>query len=137
MPLKINKKNQIKSTVVLNEISNIEKPKNLKKRFNTRQELSEADFQDFPFSLKKKEKESSDKNEETLSKEESDEKELNIPENDSLKDSKLNLGFQNVDLSKFIGIEKKIYFKAPGKTKDTSYGKSLFNKRKPIFENKI
>ena len=132
VPLKINKKINIKNTGVLNEISNIEKPKNVKKRFNTKQELSEADFQDFPFNSKKKEKESSDKNEESFSKDESEDKELNNPENES----KLNLGFQNVDLSKFIGIEKKIYFKAPGRAKDTSYGKSQFNKRKPIFENK-
>ena len=57
VPLKIKKKNLIKKNETVNEISNIEKPKNLKRfLFNTKQELSEADFQDFPFNLKKKEK---------------------------------------------------------------------------------
>ena len=135
VPLKINKKKEIKNTVVLNEISNIEKPKNLKKRFNTKQELSEADFQDFPLNIKKNDNNNNDKRDETTSKDETEDKEMVNVQNEANQDLKNNQGFQNIDLSKFIGIEKKIYFKAPSKSKD-SYGKTLFNRRKPIFENK-
>ena len=136
VPLKINKKKEIKNTVVLNEISNIEKPKNLKKRFNTKQELSEADFQDFPLNIKKNENNNNnDKKDETTSRDETEDKEIMNAQNEANQDLKNNQGFQNIDLSKFIGIEKKIYFKAPSKSKD-SYGKTLFNRRKPIFENK-
>ena len=134
IPLKINKKKEIKNNIMLNEISNIEKPKNLKKRFITRQELSEADFQDFPLNLKRAEN-NNDKKDETTSKEETEDKEIVNLEKEINKDIKNNQMFQNIDLSKFIGIEKKIFFKAPSKTKE-SYGKTIFNRRKPIFENK-
>ena len=130
IPLKINKKKIIKNNDTLNEISNIEKPKNIKKFiYNAKQELSEADFQDFPFSSKKNDN-NNDKKEKTTSKEESED--LNNPDNI---DKNLKNNFQSVDLSNFIGIEKKIYFKSP-KNKDYSNGKSIFNRRKSIFEKK-
>ena len=137
IPLKINKKKIIKNSGILNEISNIEKPKNLKKNyFNTKQELSEADFQDFPFNLKKKEN-NNEKKEETPRVEESEDNENN-PENEMDKQTRNNLIFQNIDFSKFVEAEKKIFFNAPVKTKDVSYGKSIFhkNKNKSIFELK-
>ena len=88
IPLKINKKKIIKNSGILNEISNIEKPKNLKKNiFNTKQELSEADFQDFPFNLKKKEN-NNEKKEETPRVEESEDNDLNNPENEMDKQTK-------------------------------------------------
>jgi hypothetical protein len=109
IPLKINKKKIIKNNNILNEISNIEKPKNLKKNyFNTKQELSEADFQDFPFNLKKKEN-NNEKKEETPRAEESEDNDLNNPENEMDKQTKNNLIFQNIDFSKFVGAEKKFF----------------------------
>ena len=138
IPLKINKKKIIKNTHILNDISNIEKPKNNKKYFITNQELSEADFRDYPYKIKKNENNKSiDKKNETESKDESDDNDLNNnQDNDIKKTIKRNFILQNIDLDKFTGSERKIIFNAPPKTKDTSYGKTIWSRRKAIFENK-
>ena len=114
----------------MNELSNIEKPKNLKKvLFNTKQELSEADFQDFPFNLKKK-----GKNNEKLVK--SPDKKNESDDNDL--DNKLNakgpINLNNVDLSGFIGQEKKISFMSPSRGRNNLYRKSIVKKTKAIFD---
>ena len=137
IPLKIKKKQIIKNSSVLDEISNIEKPKNLRKFFNTKQELSEADFQEFPFKLKKNEN-NNDKKDDTPSKEASEDNDLNNQDEEMDKATRNNLILKNIDLNKFVGVEKKIFFNSPIKTKETSYGKTIFNKNKAknIFENK-
>ena len=128
VPLKIKKKNVIKKSETLNEISNIEKPKNLKKfLYNTKQVLSEADFQDFPFHLKKKEKEKENKY--PIKKNESEDNDIN--------DGKIKntVNLQNIDFSSFIGTEKKISFLSPSRGRNNLYRKSIFKKTKAIFEN--
>ena len=128
VPLKIKKKNVIKKSETLNEISNIEKPKNLKKfLYNTKQVLSEADFQDFPFNLKKKEKEKENKS--PIKKNESEDNDIN--------DGKIKntVNLQNIDFSSFIGTEKKISFLSPSRGRNNLYRKSIFKKTKAIFEN--
>ena len=128
VPLKIKKKNVIKKSETLNEISNIEKPKNLKKfLYNTKQVLSEADFQDFPFNLKKKEKEKENKS--PIKKNESEDNDIN--------DGKIKntVNLQNIDFSSFIGTEKKISFLSPSRGRNNLYRKSIFKKTRAIFEN--
>ena len=128
IPLKINKKNNIKKSETTNEISNIEKPKNLKKLlFSKKQELSEADFLDYPFYLKKKEKEKESKS--PIKKNESEDNDVN----DGKIKNKVNL--QNIDFSTFIGTEKKISFLSPSRGRNNLYRRSIFNKTKAIFEN--
>ena len=126
IPLKINKRKEIR-TGLINEVNNIEKPKNIIKKnyFNTRQKLSEADFKDFPFSSIKKD---NDKKEETTSKDESEDKEIDLPSEKNIINP-----LQNIDLSRFIGTEKKLLFKAPPNIKDN---RSIFKRRKIIFEKK-
>ena len=127
MPLKINKKVNIKKNQTTNEISQIEKPKNLKKfLYKSKQELSEADFQDFPFSLKKKDKEKNIKS--PTKKNESEDNDIN----DNKVKNKVNLN--NIDFSSLIGTEKKISFMSPSR-RDTHYRKSIFKKTNTIFEN--
>ena len=131
VPLKIKKSIYLKKNETVNELSNIEKPKNLKKvLFNTKQELSEADFQDFPFNLKKK-----GKNNEKLVK--SPDKKNESDDNDL--DNKLNakgpINLNNVDLSGFIGQEKKISFMSPSRGRNNLYRKSIVKKTKTIFDN--
>ena len=128
VPLKIKKKNVIKKSETINDISNIEKPKNLKKfLYNTKQVLSEADFQDFPFNLKKKEKEKENKY--PIKKNESEDNDIN--------DGKIKntVNLQNIDFSSFIGTEKKISFLSPSRGRNNLYRKSIFKKTKAIFEN--
>ena len=128
VPLKIKKKNVIKKSETINDISNIEKPKNLKKfLYNTKQVLSEADFQDFPFHLKKKEKEKENKY--PIKKNESEDNDIN--------DGKIKntVNLQNIDFSSFIGTEKKISFLSPSRGRNNLYRKSIFKKTKAIFEN--
>ena len=126
IPLKIKKKNNFKKSETINELSGIEKPKNLKKfLFNTKQELSEADFQDFPFSLKKKEKEVKT----PAKKNESEDNDVN----DNKVKNTVNL--QNIDFSSFIGTEKKISFLSPSRGRANLYRKSIFKKTKAIFDN--
>ena len=128
VPLKIKKKNVIKKSETINDISNIEKPKNLKKfLYNTKQVLSEADFQDFPFNLKKKEKEKENKS--PIKKNESEDNDIN--------DGKIKntVNLQNIDFSSFIGTEKKISFLSPSRGRNNLYRKSIFKKTKAIFEN--
>ena len=131
VPLKIKKSINLKKNETVNELSNIEKPKNLKKLlFNTKQELSEADFQDFPLNLKKKEK-----NKEKLIK--SPDKKNESDDNDL--DNKLNakspINLKNIDLSGFIGQEKKISFMSPSRGRNNLYRKSIVKKTKSIFDN--
>ena len=128
VPLKIKKKNVIKKSETINDISNIEKPKNLKKfLYNTKQVLSEADFQDFPFNLKKKEKEKENKS--PIKKNESEDNDIN--------DGKIKntVNLQNIDFSSFIGTEKKISFLSPSRGRNNLYRKSIFKKTRAIFEN--
>ena len=128
VPLKIKKKNVIKKSETINDISNIEKPKNLKKfLYNTKQVLSEADFQDFPFNLKKKEKEKENKS--PIKKNESEDNDIN--------DGKIKntVNLQNIDFSSFIGPEKKISFLSPSRGRNNLYRKSIFKKTRAIFEN--
>ena len=128
VPLKIKKKNVIKKSETINDISNIEKPKNLKKfLYNTKQVLSEADFQDFPFNLKKKEKEKENKS--PIKKNESEDNDIN--------DGKIKntVNLQNIDFSTFIGTEKKISFLSPSRGRNNLYRKSIFKKTRAIFEN--
>ena len=128
IPLKIKKKNNLKKNETINEISSIEKPKNLKKfLFNSKQELSEADFQDFPFNLKKKGKEKEIKS--PTKKNESEDNDVN--------DTKIKntVNLQNVDFSTFIGTEKKISFLSPSRGRNNLYRKSIFKKTKAIFDN--
>ena len=128
VPLKINKKISLKKNQTSNEISSIEKPKNLKKFLFSKQELSEADFQDFPFNLKKKEK---DKNmKEPPKKNESEDNEIN-----EVNQYKNNLNLNNIDFSSFIGTEKKISFLSPSRGRNNHYRRSIFQKTKAIFEN--
>ena len=128
IPLKINKKNNIKKNETTNELSNIEKPKNLKKLlFSKKQELSEADFLDYPFNLKKKEKEKETKS--PTKKNESEDNDIN----DNKVKNTVNL--QNIDFSSFIGTEKKISFLSPSRGRNNLYRKSIFKKTKAIFEN--
>ena len=125
IPLKINKKNDMKKSETINEISSIEKPKNMKKfLFNTKQQLSEADFQDFPFNLKKKGKE---KNIKTLAKKDDEDNELN---NEKIKNT---VNLQNIDFSGFIETEKKISFLSP-RHRNNKYRKSIVKKTNTIFE---
>ena len=136
IPLKIIKKKVTKNEII-NDISNIEKPKNIKKKFQTAQELSEADFNDLPFMLKKKENNNNDKKEETPSNDESEDNDINNQENEMDKAMRKKLLLQNIDLEKLTGSERKIIFNAPQKTKDTSYGRNIMqSRRKAIFENK-
>ena len=129
VPLKIKKKNLIKKNETVNEISNIEKPKNLKRfLFNTKQELSEADFQDFPFKLKKKEKEKKSQEK----KNESEDNDLNINENIRAKNS---INLQNINFRGLFDNEKKISFLSPSKGRNNLYRKSIVKKTKVIFEN--
>ncbi len=93
--------------------------------FNNKQELSEADFQDFPFSLKKKEKEVKS----PAKKNESEENDVN----DNKVKNTVNL--QNIDFSSFIGTEKKISFLSPSRGRANLYRKSIFKKTKAIFDN--
>ena len=110
IPLKINKKKIIKNAHILNDISNIEKPKNNKKYFITNQELSEADFRDYPYKIKKNENNKSiDKKNETESKDESDDNDLNNRDNDIEKTIKRNFILQNIDLDKFTGSESRSF----------------------------
>ena len=127
IPLKIKKKNNMKKSETINEISNIEKPKNMKKfLFNTKQQLSEADFQDFPFNIKKKKNE---KNEKSIDKKESEDNEVI---NEKIKNT---VNLQNIDFSSFIGPEKKISFLSPSRGRNNLYRKSIVKKTKIIFEN--
>ena len=128
IPLKINKKNNIKKNETTNELSNIEKPKNMKKLlFSKKQELSEADFLDYPFNLKKKEKEK-----ETKSPNKNNESEDNDINDNKVKNT---VNLQNIDFSSFIGTEKKISFLSPSRGRNNLYRKSIFKKTKAIFEN--
>jgi len=128
IPLKINKKNNIKKNETTNELSNIEKPKNLKKLLlSKKQELSEADFLDYPFNFKKKEKEKETKS--PIKKNESEDNDIN----DNKVKNTVNL--QNIDFSSFIGTEKKISFLSPSRGRNNLYRKSIFKKTKAIFEN--
>ena len=136
IPLKIMKKKVIRNAF-LNDINCIEKPKDYKKKFQTNQELSEADFKDFPFGLENKENNNNDKKEETPSNYESDNNNLIInPENQVDTALKKNLILKDIDLEKLTGSERKIIFNAPPKTKETSYGRNILGRRKAIFENK-
>ena len=131
IPLKIKKSINLKKNETINELSNIAKPKNLKKfLFNTKQELSEADFQDFPLNLKKKEKDIEKITKSPNRKNESDDNDL---------DNKLNakgpINLNNVDLSGFIGQEKKISFMSPSRGRNNLYRKSIVKKTKTIFDN--
>ena len=130
VPLKIKKSINLKKNETVNELSNIAKPKNLKKfLFNTKQELSEADFQDFPLNLKKKEKDIEKITKSPNRKNESDDNDL---------DNKLNakgpINLNNVDLSGFIGQEKKISFMSPSRGRNNLYRKSIVKKTKAIFD---
>ena len=128
VPLKIKKTNNFKKNETVNELSSIEKPKNLKKfLFNTKQELSEADFQDFPFNLKKKEKEKITKSPEK--KNESEDNELN----NEMK-AKNHINLKNIDFHGFIGTEKKISFMSPSRGRNNLYRKSIVKKTKAIFD---
>ena len=128
VPLKIKKSINLKKNETVNELSNIAKPKNLKKfLFNTKQELSEADFQDFPFNLKKKEKEKITKTPEK--KNESEDNELN----NEMK-AKNHINLKNIDFHGFIGTEKKISFMSPSRGRNNLYRKSIVKKTKAIFD---
>ena len=131
VPLKIKKSINLKKNETVNELSNIAKPKNLKKfLFNTKQELSEADFQDFPLNLKKKEKDIEKITKSPNRKNESDDNDL---------DNKLNaknpINLKNIDFSGFIGQEKKISFMSPSRGRNNLYRKSIVKKTKSIFDN--
>ena len=127
IPLKINKKNNMKKSETIHEISNIEKPKNMKKfLINTKQRLSEVDFQDFPFTIQKKRK---GKKEKSIEKKESEDNETN---NEKIKNT---VNLQNIDFSGFIGPEKKISFLSPSRGRNNLYRKTIFKKTKAIFEN--
>ena len=131
VPLKIKKSINLKKNETVNELSNIAKPKNLKKfLFNTKQELSEADFQDFPLNLKKKEKDLEKITKSPNRKNESDDNDL---------DNKLNaknpINLKNIDFSGFIGQEKKISFMSPSRGRNNLYRKSIVKKTKTIFDN--
>ena len=131
VPLKIKKSINLKKNETVNELSNIAKPKNLKKfLFNTKQELSEADFQDFPLNLKKKEKDIEKITKSPNRKNESDDNDL---------DNKLNaknpINLKNIDFSGFIGQEKKISFMSPSRGRNNLYRKSIVKKTKTIFDN--
>ena len=131
VPLKIKKSINLKKNETVNELSNIAKPKNLKKfLFNTKQELSEADFQDFPLNLKKKEKDLEKITKSPNRKNESDDNDL---------DNKLNaknpINLKNIDFSGFIGQEKKISFMSPSRGRNNLYRKSIVKKTKSIFDN--
>jgi hypothetical protein len=128
IPLKIKKSINLKKNETINELSNIEKPKNLKKfLFNTKQELSEADFQDFPFNLKKKEKEKNPKSPEKKNEGEDDELVKNLK-------AKNPINLKNIDFSAFIGPEKKISFMSPARGRNNLYRKSIYKKTKVIFD---
>ena len=128
IPLKIKKSINLKKNETINELSNIEKPKNLKKfLFNTKQELSEADFQDFPFNLKKKEKDKNPKSPEKKNEGEDDELEKNLK-------AKNPINLKNIDFSAFIGPEKKISFMSPARGRNNLYRKSIYKKTKVIFD---
>ena len=115
----------------MNELSNIEKPKNLKKfLFNTKQELSEADFQDFPFNLKKKEKDKEKTAKSLDKKNESEDNEL-----DNKLNAKSPINLNKIDFSGFIGQEKKISFMSPSRGRNKLYKKSIVKKTKSIFDN--
>ena len=99
--------------------------------------MSEADFNDLPFMLKKKENNNNDKKVETPSNDESEDNDINNQENEMDKAMRKKLLLQNIDLEKLTGSERKIIFNAPQKTKDTSYGRNIMqSRRKAIFENK-
>ena len=136
MPLKINKKKVVKNSV-LSDISGIEKPKDLKKKFKTKQELSEADFRDFPYIIKKKENNNNkDKKELILNSSDSDDNDFNNPGNEMDKALKKKLIMQNIDLEKLTNSERKIIFNAPPKAKETSYSRTILTRRKALSENK-
>ena len=92
-----------------------------------KQELSEADFLDYPFNFKKKEKEKETKS--PIKKNESEDNDIN----DNKVKNTVNL--QNIDFSSFIGTEKKISFLSPSRGRNNLYRKSIFKKTKAIFEN--
>ena len=96
--------------------------------FNTKQELSEADFQDFPFKLKKKEKEKKSQEK----KNESEDNDLNINENIRAKNS---INLQNINFRGLFDNEKKISFLSPSKGRNNLYRKSIVKKTKVIFES--
>ena len=131
VPLKIKKSVNLKKNETVNELSNIEKPKNLKKfLFNTKQELSEADFQDFPFNLKKKEKDKEKTAKSLDKKNESEDNEL-----DNKLNAKSPINLNKIDFSGFIGQEKKISFMSPSRGRNKLYKKSIVKKTKSIFDN--
>ena len=131
VPLKIKKSINLKKNETVNELSNIAKPKNLKKfLFNTKQELSEADFQDFPLNLKKKEKDLEKITKSPNRKNESDDNDL-----DNKLNSKGPINLKNIDFSGFIGQEKKISFMSPSRGRNNLYRKSIVKKTKSIFDN--
>ena len=131
VPLKIKKSINLKKNETVNELSNIAKPKNLKKfLFNTKQELSEADFQDFPLNLKKKEKDIEKITKSPNRKNESDDNDL-----DNKLNAKSPINLKNIDFSGFIGQEKKISFMSPSRGRNNLYRKSIVKKTKSIFDN--
>ena len=131
VPLKIKKSINLKKNETVNELSNIAKPKNLKKfLFNTKQELSEADFQDFPLNLKKKEKDIEKITKSPNRKNESDDNDL-----DNKLNAKSPINLKNIDFSGFIGQEKKISFMSPSRGRNNLYRKSIVKKTKTIFDN--
>ena len=131
VPLKIKKSINLKKNETVNELSNIAKPKNLKKfLFNTKQELSEADFQDFPLNLKKKEKDLEKITKSPNRKNESDDNDL-----DNKLNAKSPINLKNIDFSGFIGQEKKISFMSPSRGRNNLYRKSIVKKTKSIFDN--
>ena len=131
VPLKIKKSINLKKNETVNELSNIAKPKNLKKfLFNTKQELSEADFQDFPLNLKKKEKDIEKMTKSPNRKNESDDNDL-----DNKLNAKSPINLKNIDFSGFIGQEKKISFMSPSRGRNNLYRKSIVKKTKTIFDN--
>ena len=131
VPLKIKKSINLKKNETVNELSNIAKPKNLKKfLFNTKQELSEADFQDFPLNLKKKEKDLEKITKSPNRKNESDDNDL-----DNKLNAKSPINLKNIDFSGFIGQEKKISFMSPSRGRNNLYRKSIVKKTKTIFDN--
>ena len=131
VPLKIKKSINLKKNETVNELSNIAKPKNLKKfLINTKQELSEADFQDFPLNLKKKEKDIEKITKSPNRKNESDDNDL-----DNKLNAKSPINLKNIDFSGFIGQEKKISFMSPSRGRNNLYRKSIVKKTKTIFDN--
>ena len=149
-PLKISKKNfyKIKETEInqiINEKSKIKK-NNLA---SSKQQLSEQDFTDKQFiniiknnNGKKKENidnmnDNNSKKKDIEYKEKSDNNLIKRTEEDD-KIIKNKLSNRDIDsiYQVFTSSEKKIIFNPPIGTKNNSYGKTILNKKKNIFENK-